>query len=97
MKELRLICYILGYILVFGGLFSIEWKQSDERRVVAEAINDTMSMPYGSNVAFRAAREVWDNTAPWFIKPALVMVSGAVLIDIGARRKQPPKAEPNIK
>jgi hypothetical protein len=96
MKELRLFCYILGYILVFGGFFSVERKQWDAREVIAEAVNDQISAQH-ANAAFGAAREVWDNTAPWFIKPALVMVSGAILIDIGARRKQSRKVEPESK
>ncbi|HXD01647.1 MAG TPA: hypothetical protein VN048_20085 [Verrucomicrobiae bacterium] len=104
---MRLICYIFGYVFVFGGLLSVQLKQFDARPVIAESVSERFhqmseGQSYGPgyvrDAINKAGGEIWEKTAPWFMKPALVMVVGAVLIDIGARRKksyeQPTGIEP---
>jgi hypothetical protein len=94
---MRLICYILGYILLFGGLLSVARKQLDERDVIMEPAAERIHQmsegqsynpEYVRDAAEKADEEVWDRTATWFFRPAFVMVAGAVLIDIGTRRKR---------
>jgi hypothetical protein len=99
---MRLICYIFGYLLVFGGLLSVEWKQLDARTVIMASVVERvhqMSVGQAYNPGYvrdaieRAGEEIWERTAPWFLTPAWAIAGGAILIDIGARRKQPPKVE----
>jgi hypothetical protein len=102
MNHIRLVCYILGYIFVFFGLLLVWWKQFDERDVIMASVaerfqqmSDGQTYDIGNveTAVEKASREVWDKTAGWLFYPVWVMIVGAILIDIGARRKRPQKAE----
>ncbi len=79
-------------------------KQLDERDVIMEpaaellhqmSAGQSYSPEYVRDAVEKADEEVWDRTATWFFKPAFVMVAGAILIDIGARRKRIPEQPKN--
>ena len=95
---------LLGYVFLIGGLISVEWKQFEARQIIMSPVveqwhqmsdGQSYDRVYVRDAVEKAAEEVWNKTAPWFFGPALIMLIGGVLLDIGARRKRDRKQQPN--